>query len=153
MERQEMKSKPLTAAAYSQRTSLLWSRYWLAILVLFVVLVAGGVAFVFERTAGATAKVQASWRGNTLWFSSIRGFVVVTHLVGTSGGAPVGAALPAPLLLLDSGGASVPPTIWKSLRWLDEGGAEASAPPVGSEITGLYQRQNATEWKAATEKR
>jgi hypothetical protein len=121
-----------------KRSLLIWVVGFICIVVLWIV----------ARTYVSTVwDVRARWVDDTLTFSSITGRVVITHLEGQSNGRPVAAPLPEPLYIVDSESVKVDRATYEKLPWRDEGGAAEPAPPIGSEITGLYQRLHPTTWR------
>jgi hypothetical protein len=125
-----------------KRSPLVWVTSVLCIVVVWIAV----------RTFNSTVKdVRARWDGETLTFSSVTGRVVISHLEGRSNNMPVAAPLPVPLYIVDSEGVKVDRATYEKLHWRNEGGNLRPAPPVGSEITGLYQRLQPTTWRPASQ--
>ncbi len=130
-----------------RRRLVFWNGVCLSVLVL-AGLVWSGSKYL-QHTDQRMSAVTASWDGDALRFTSLRGFVVITHLVGVSGQVAVEAPLSRPMCLLDSGSVRMEKATLTKLDWRDEDGNKQPAPAVGSQIVGLYTRPDMTEWKGA----
>ncbi len=124
---------------------LFWNGLWL--IVLLIIGINWGIGMAFDHVDKDVSAVRTSWNADTLCFSSIRGYVVITHLAGYSQDTPVAAQLPKPAFLLDSEGARVERNTWDKLEWRDEVGNIRPPPSIGSRIVGLYHRLQPTEWQ------
>jgi hypothetical protein len=105
------------------------------------------VGRLFDAALRPLYEVRSFWDGDTLRVSAIRGYVVITHLVGTSEGTSVGARLPTPAFILDSESVRIPYATLAAMDWRDEGHGRHPAPPAGSPVRALYVRPEAGEYR------
>lgn len=142
-------SEPKSSWLRERRLLIFWNRFWLSVLVLAGLI--WGCSQFLEHTDQQMSTVTTAWGGDALRFTSMRGDVVITHLVGVSGQMAVEAPLPRPLFLLDSGSVYVKQNTLERLDWRDESGNKQPPPPIGNRIVGLYSRPVRTRWKGKSD--
>jgi len=122
------------------RTLERWNGFWKLVVVLALAGLAGN-HFLLSATRNTRALSGQTTAEGLRLRSVSDGPFLVTHLYywGGGGASKRVAALPEPLMIIDSGGARIPRQQLQRLRWKNSLGEEDSAPPADGEI--LWQRR------------
>ena len=98
------------------------------------------VVVTFSVTYSQSQEVRTVWQGDHYNIASNSNSYVITHLIGYTNEGEVVAALPQPIITLDSWGPAIPYKAMQALHWTDPLGHPATCPSPGSKMRVAYYR-------------